>query len=130
MKNFFDNDRGQLILIACVSIVAAIILIAAYEYSTLGTGEKSINRENMNSYYFYKNIRDKYTEIYNDPSHPEYQDLSNPQNLTIFEKELKEFALLHGYSLEFTCSGKNPKIIFVDKDIKIEEELGEGGLCS
>ena len=126
MKRFFDNDNAQLILIACVSIAAALVLIAIYEYSTLGTGEKSIDRENMNSYYFYKNIRDRYTEIYKDP---QYLVSGNPKNVTFFARELKEFALMHGYSLEFICNDRKPKIIFVDKDIKIEEELEEGGLC-
>lgn len=130
MKKFLNNDSGQLVLITCVSIAAALVLIAMYEYSTLGTGEKSINREDMNSYYFYKNIKNRYTEIYNDNSTGIFLNRNNPKNLTYFEKEMKEFALLHGYSVDFACNGRKPKIIFMDRDIKIEEELDEGGLCT
>jgi hypothetical protein len=115
MKRFLDDDRGQLILIACVSVAAALVLITMYEYSTLGTGEKSINRENLNSYYFYDSIEDRYSQVYQ-----EYQTNS----VTVFENDLKRFALLHGYSLDFVCAGGNKKIIFVDKDIKIEELTG------
>ena len=111
MRRFKDDDSGQLILIACVSVAAALVLIATYEYSTLGTGENSINRETMNSYYFYNSIRDRYNETYN--------GLDN----AVFEKELKEFSLMHGYSLDFICTGTNRTIVFNDKDIKITEEL-------
>ena len=111
MKRFINDDRGQLILIACVSIAAALVLIATYEYSTLGTGENSINRETMNSYYFYNSIRDRYNETYNGLDH------------AVFENELKEFSLMHGYSLDFICTGTNRSIVFIDKDIKIIEEL-------
>ncbi len=112
MRRFSDDDSGQLILIACVSVAAAIVLIAMYEYSTLGTGENSINRENMNSYYYYGSIRDK------------YKNLSEPDKLP-FENDLKAFALLHGYSVDFvSVCNNNTKIIFIDKDIKIEEEVG------
>ncbi len=112
MRQFRDDDSGQLILIACVSVAAALVLIATYEYSTLGTGENSINRENVNSYYFYDSIRDRYNETYTDGS-----------DNTVFEKELKEFSLMHGYSLDFICTGTNRTIVFIDKDIKITEEL-------
>ncbi len=118
MRRFKDDDRGQLILIACVSVAAALVLIATYEYSTLGTGENSINRENLNSYYFYDSIRERYSKIYN---HSNY-------NVPLFENELKKFALLHGYSVDFECTGNNRTIVFNDKDIKIKEELA-GGLC-
>ncbi|KCZ72648.1 hypothetical protein ANME2D_01079 [Candidatus Methanoperedens nitroreducens] len=120
MKKLFNNDSGQLILIACVSVVLAIVLIAVYEYSTLGTGEKSINRENMDSFYYYKNIRERYTDIYKKSN---YLDINNTRNLTVFEKELKEFALLHGYSVDFIRDGTNATIIYLDKDIKIEEKI-------
>jgi hypothetical protein len=111
MKRFIDDERGQLILIACVSIAAALVLIATYEYSTLDTGENSINRETMNSYYFYNSIRDRYNETYDD------------LNSALFENELKEFSLMHGYSLDFKCTGTNRTIVFIDKDIKIIEVL-------
>lgn len=111
MRCFRDDDSGQLILIACVSIAAALVLIATYEYSTLGTGENSINRENMNSYYFYDSIRDRYNETYGEEDH------------ALFEKELKEFSLMHGHSLDFICTGTNKTMVFIDKDIKITEEL-------
>ena len=41
------------------------------------------------------------------------------------ENELKEFGLLHGYSVDFVCRDKHKTIIFIDKDIKIEEKMGE-----
>ncbi len=121
MEKFPDDDRGQLILIACVSIALALVLIAIYEYSTLGTGEKSINRENMNSYYYYNSIRDRYSEIYNNYT---YRD-----SIAIFEKDLKEFALIHGYNAAFECIDGDTKLIFIDTDIKIEEELKGGLKC-
>lgn len=114
---FTSDDSGQMILMTCVSIVLALILITIYGYSSLGTGEGSINRENMNAYYYYDNIRDRYTEVYKSP------------DADIFKKDIKDFALLHGYSVDFVCNKGNSKIIFVDKDIRIEEEL-EGGSCS
>lgn len=117
MRKFLDNDSGQMMLIACVSVVLALMLITIYGYSSIGTGEGSINSENMNSYYYYNSIRDRYTEIYNNP------------DVAMFEKEIKEFALLHGYSVDFVCNRGNSKIIFVDKDIRIEEEL-EGKPCN
>ncbi len=120
MRRFVDDDRGQLILIACVSVAAALVLIATYEYSTLGTGENSINRETMNSYYFYDSIRDRYSQIYNNIT---YKD-----SIHVYENDLKKFALLHGYSVDFVCTGNNRTIVFFDKDIKIREEL-EGGPC-
>lgn len=120
MKRFIDDDSGQLILIACVSVTAALVLIAIYEYSTLGTGENSINRENLNSYYFYESIRERYFQIYNNYT---YID-----KIPSFENDLKKFALLHGYSVDFVCTGNNRTIVFVDKHIKIREEL-ERGLC-
>jgi hypothetical protein len=107
------------------------MLIATYEYSALGTGEKSINRENSGSAYFYMNIMDQYTNIYyNNAS----WDSSNPKNLTYFENDMKEFALLHGYSLDFVCndnsSNVSTKVIFVDRGVRIEEDLtGELGPC-
>ncbi|MBE0521536.1 MAG: hypothetical protein IBX39_04630 [Candidatus Methanoperedenaceae archaeon] len=118
MRRFKNDDSGQLILIACVSVTAALLLIAAYEYSTLGTGENSINRENLNSYYFYDSIRERYSRIYNDPDY----------NVPSFENDLKNFTILHGFSVDFVCKDNNRTIIFIDKDIKIEEEL-EGGQC-
>ncbi len=118
MRRFIDDESGQLILIACVSVAVAIILIATYEYSTLGTGENSINSETMNSYYFYDSIRDRYSLIYNNIT---YRD-----NFDIYENDLKKFVLLHGYSLDFACSNDRHKIIiFIDKDIKIEEKMEE-----
>ena len=113
------DDRGQLILIACVGIVLALVLISVYELSTLNTGENSINRENRDSYYYYKSIRDRYDAVYKEP----YTNMSNPVNLTLFEKELKEFSLLHGYSVEFIRNDTQATIIFIDKDIKIEEVM-------
>ena len=115
MKRFKDDDSGQLILIACVSVAAALVLIATYEYSTLGTGENSINRENLNSYYFYDSIRERYNQTY------------LTADSAKFENELKGFSLLHGYSLDFICKENNRTIVFIDKDIKITEKLG--GLC-
>ncbi len=115
-KSFMDNDSGQMILMTCVLIALALVLITIYGYSSLGTGEGSINRENMNAYYYYDSIRYRYEQIYESP------------DVGTFEKEIEGFALLHGYSVEFSCKGNNSKITFVDKDIRIEEEL-EGGLC-
>jgi hypothetical protein len=116
MRRFSDDDSGQMILIACVSIAAALVLISAYEYSTLGTGEKSINRETLNSYDYYNNIRDRYVDLYNNP---DYQGAITP-----YETELKEYALLHGSSVDFIHNGTKVRIIFIDKDLKIEEEVG------
>ncbi len=107
------------------------MLITTYEYSALGTGENSINRENSGSAYFYMNIMDRYTNIYyNNAS----WDSSNPKNLTYFENDMKDFALLHGYSLDFVCNinsnNTTTRIIFVDKDLRTEEELTGGlGQC-
>ena len=120
MRKFIDDKSGQMILLACVSVVAAMVLIATYEYSTLETGESSINRENKDSFYFYTDIRDRYVNIYKDDT-TDYLNLSNPVNITIFEKELKEFALLHGYSVEFMSNYTQARIIFVDKDLEIDE---------
>ena len=122
MKTFgdmSDDDSGQLILIACVSIAASLIMMTIYEYSTLTTGEGSINRENMGSTYFYTNIRDRYINVYND----EYLNTGKLTNITIFEKEMKKFALLHGYSIDFVRNQSSVTIIFVDKDTKIIEEF-------
>ncbi len=119
MRNFRSDDRGQLILIACVAIVLAIVLISVYELSTMGTGENSINRENKDSYYYYKSIRDRYSKVYNES----YMNMSNSVNITLFEKELKEFALLHGYSVDFIRNDTQATIVFIDKDIRIEEVL-------
>lgn len=111
-NNFVDNDSGQMILLACVFVTVALVLIAIYEYSTLDTGENSINRENVDSFYYYKNIRDRYTEVYEERS-----------NVTIFENELEEFALLHGYSLNFLHGDTQVRIMFIDKDLRIEEYI-------
>lgn len=111
MRRLTDDDSGQLILIACVSVAAAIVLISIYEFSTLSAGEDSINRENLNSYYYYGSIRETYNQTYLLTNH------------TVFETDLKKFALMHGYSVDFVCTGVNKTIIFVDKDIKIQEEL-------
>lgn len=121
-RNMLKDDSGQLILIACVSIAASLILISIYEYSTLTTGEGSINRENIGSTYFYTNIRDRYMNVYND----EYLDMNKSTNITIFEKETKKFALLHGYSIDFIRNDSFVTIIFVDKDMKIIEEIKKG----
>jgi hypothetical protein len=117
VKRFSGDDSGQLILIACISVAAAIVLISIYEYSTLSAGEDSINRENLNSYYYYDSIRETYNQTYLRPDH------------AVFENELKKFALMHGYSVDFVCKGGNKTIIFVDKDIKIQEELIGGWGC-
>ena len=118
----FDDETGQLILIACVTVVLAIVLITSYEYSTLSTGEESINRENMDSTYYYQDVRERYINIYNDP---EYLDYTKLNNLTVFENEMKDLAILHGYSIDFIHNGSKTTIVFVDKDIRIEEELPE-----
>lgn len=118
----FDDETGQLILIACVTVVLAIVLITSYEYSTLSTGEESINRENMDSTYYYQDVRERYINIYKDP---EYLDYTKPNNLTVFENEMKDLAILHGYSIDFIHNGSKTTIVFVDKDIRIEEELPE-----
>jgi hypothetical protein len=114
MRKFLDDDSGQLILIACVSIAVALVLIATYGYYTIGTGEDSINREDMNSFYYYHSIRDNYMNI----SH-------NDQNaIIVFENDMKAYALLHGYSVDFVCKDKNTTIIFMDRDIQINEDMG------
>lgn len=110
--NIFDDDSAQMILITCVSIVLALVLIVVYEFSALETGEQSINRENMDSFYYYKNIRDRYVDVHKYPS---------STDISVFEKELKEFAILHGYSVYFESGVMQIKIIFVDKDLRIEE---------
>ncbi len=110
MRRFSDDDSGQLILIACVSIAVALVLIATYGYYTIGTGEDSINREDMNSYYYYNSIRDNYYNI------------SHDQNNITFKNDLKAYALLHGYSVDFVCNGGNTTIIFMDRDIQIKED--------
>lgn len=116
----FEDDKGQLILITCITIVIALVLIATFEYSTLVTGEKSIKRENMNSAYYYNSLRERYANIYNDP---DYHD-DSPKNLSVFEKEIKNLALLHGYSVDFIhADDSKTTIVFVDKDMRIEEEL-------
>lgn len=123
MKKFLKDDNGQMILIACVFIVLSLVLIAIYEYSTLGTGEASINRENIDSFYYYKNIRERYTRVYNSDQNSSYWDFSRPNNITLFEKELKQFALQHGYGLSIIRNNTQAKIIFVDKNLKIEETI-------
>ena len=120
MKRFYDDDSAQMILIACVSIVLALVLIAVYENYALVTGENSIKSENRDSFYFYMDMRDKYNDIYNDAK---YLDYGSPNNLSVLEKELKEFSLFHGYSLDFIHNGGKTTIVFVDKDIRIKEEL-------
>ena len=110
MKKIFENESGQLILIACVSIVMALVLIAIYESYTLSTGENSIKSENRDSFYYYMDIRNKYTDILDD-------------NKGKFELELKQLSLLHGYSVDFIHNGTKTTIIFFDKDIRIVEEL-------
>ncbi len=117
MRRFSDDDSGQLILIACVSVAAALVLISIYEYSTLGTGEKSINRETLNSYDYYNNIRDRYVNL---------SDSGYRNNIAPYETELKEYALLHGASVDFIHNGTQVKIIFIDKDLKIEEVITGG----
>jgi hypothetical protein len=77
----------------------------------------TIKRENVNSFYYYNNIRETYSGVYSDTN-----------NVTAFENDLKSFALIHGYSVDFTCSHGNKTIIFIDTDIIIEEELA-GGSC-
>jgi len=113
VRRFSDDDSGQLIIIACVSVAAAILLISMYEFSTLSAGEDSINRENLNSYYYYGSIRETYFQTYLQSDHTE------------FEKDLKMFALMHGYSVDFRCNVTENKtiLLFVDKDIKMQEEL-------
>ncbi len=118
MRRFSDDDSGQLILLACFSVVAAVVLVSAYEYSTLSTGEKSINRETLNSYDYYNNIRDRYIDLNNS---------GYGNNIAPYETELKEYALLHGASVEFIHNGTQVKIIFIDKDLKIEEVVTGGG---
>ena len=110
MKKIFENESGQMILIACVSIVMALVLIAIYESYTLTTGENSIRSENRDSFYYYMDIRNKYNDISDDDKNK-------------FEKELKEFNLLHGYSVDFIHNNGKTTIIFVDKDLKIVEEI-------
>lgn len=116
----FEDDEGQLILIACVIITITIVLIMSFEYSTLVTGEKSIKRENMNSVYYYESIRDRYVNIYNDP---DYLD-----NLDMYESEIIALAQLHGYSVDFVHNNLTTTIVFVDKDMRIEEELPYKGV--
>ena len=118
-NRMFDDDSGQLILIACISIAVSLVMITIYEYSTLTTGEGSINRENIGSTYFYTNIRDRYINVYNE----EYLNTSKSTNITVFEKEMKKFAILHGYSIDFIRNESSATIIFVDKDTKIIEEV-------
>ena len=113
------DDNGQMILITCLSIAIILILISIYEYSTMMTGEGSINKENSESTYFYINARDRYMKIYND----EYLNMSKTTNITIFEKEMKEFALLHGYSINFIRNDTLAKMIFIDKDMMIIEQF-------
>lgn len=123
MKKFFNDDNGQMILITCTSIVLALILIAIYEYSILGTGDTSINRENADSFYYYENIRERYLYIYNSDQNSDYWNFDKPTNITLFEKELKQFALLHGYSLTITRNDIEVRIIFIDKDLIIKETI-------
>lgn len=99
-----------MILIACVSIVLALVLISIYESSTLATGENSIKSENRDSFYYYMDIRSKYNDI-------------SDSDKVKFEKELKEFSILHGYSVDFIHNGGKTTIIFLDKDIRIVEEI-------
>jgi hypothetical protein len=120
MRKIQDDTSGQLILIACLSMVLAILLIMAYEYSTLTSGEKSINQENENSFYFYKSLKDRYSIIYRS-NNPDYFDMTRPDNITLFENEMKEFALIHGYSMDIRRNGNQARIIFVDKDLRIDE---------
>ena len=116
----FEDDKGQLILIGCVIITVTIVMIISFEYSTLVTGEKSIKRENMNSVYYYESVRDRYVNIYNNP---DYKD-----NLDMFESEIIALAQLHGYSVDFVHNNLTTTIVFVDKDIRIEEELPYQGV--
>jgi len=113
------DDNGQMILIMCLSIAVILMTISIYEYSAMMTGEGSINKENSESTYFYINVRDRYENVYND----EYLNLSKKTNITTFEKEVKEFALLHGYSVNFIRNDTSAKIIFIDKDMRIIEQI-------
>ncbi len=113
MRRFLEDDSGQLILIACVTIAAALVLTATYGYYTIGTGEDSINREDMNSFYYYHSVRDNYINISSE----------DPNNITL-KNELKAYAQMHGYSVDFVCNGVNTTIIFIDKDIQIKEDSG------
>lgn len=121
MRKFYNNEEGQIILSGCMTIVVAIILMTTYTYSILWTGEGSIDTENRDSFYYYNSIKDNYLNM---PS-----NIDN-NNVTIYENQLKDFALLHGYSLNFLHKdvnfNKNTTIIFTDKDIKIIEKLKGG----
>lgn len=120
-KNIFDDDNGQLVLMACLSIAIFLVLISVYEYSTLTAGGGSINRENMGSTYFYIDLRDRYENVYSNT----YLNMSKTTNITVFEKEMREFALLHGYSVNFIRNETTATIIFVDKDMKIIEQVNK-----
>lgn len=109
MRRLLKDDSGQLILIACISTAAALVLIAMYGFYIAGTGENSINRENANSYFYYDSIRDNLRNI-----------AQNPNNITL-KNDMKAFALLHGYSLDFVCINNNTAIIFRDGDLLINE---------
>ncbi len=118
MRKFHEDEGGQLILLACVSIVIAIVLIATYEYTTLWAGETSINHETSDSFFFYRSARDRYEKIYNNT---DYLNLSKSPNITVFEREMKTFAILHGYSMDFVRNDTHARIIFIDKDLRIDE---------
>lgn len=114
------DDSGQMILIACVLAAIAILLITVYEYSALGTGEQSINRENADSFYYYGKIRALYADIYKDPKNLNFSD---SYNITLYEKELKQFAILHGYSVNFRRENGITNLTFADGNLKIQEEF-------
>ncbi len=109
MRKFLKDDSGQLILIACVAIAAALVMIATYGFYMEGRGENSINRENANSYFYYDSIRDNLILV------------GQNTNNAILKNDMKSFALLHGYSLDFVCTNHNTTIRFVDRDLQINE---------
>ena len=79
-------------MVEWVTVVLAIVLMTTYEYSTLGTGEKSINRENMDSTYYYQDVRERYINIYTNTLS---LHKSKPNNPNVYENERKNLLISH-----------------------------------
>lgn len=117
MKQLLDDDKGQMILMTCVAIALALILISVYEINALSTGEGSINREDMDSFYYYNSVRERYNDMQTNP------DLMS--NVSELENEFRQVAVLHGYSVNFVHknNGTQTQIMFVDKGLTINETI-------
>lgn len=120
MVALLKDDRGQLILIACAVIAISIVLMATYEYTVMGAGQKVIKNEVRGAPYYYMNGRDAYLDFLE----AEWANSSDPSTMhgkmRGYEKDIKILASQHGYSFDFLPNETSPFIIFADKDMIIK----------